>query len=721
MKKQSIQRLALIVCIACCHFAAAAPKYSRILVPPDCHPAVNSAARLIATELGLPESAIARNTNAALSTPGQVVLTSGAPTAAEQQFLNRYSAQARRDGYCVVVGNGGILIHGARPRSLLYAAGEAEKWKGMETGTLLREPAFATRSGYYRNTRSVTELVAQLGVNVLIVPVQNLSTLKDSMPEVFKRLDANQQSSLLNSTRYAASRTQQLARECSEADVEFYPFLYGNDFSRWSQTLYDALIAAYPSARGTPSTTSWERATLCPSDPATWKAVEGYVREFAQHSGGTGVCATFWDNYGINCQCDRCKQSGMNQFSNQLYACVMHYRAALAPLNRKLVVRTWSSGVPHWISGQWVHAPGNNGLSGTAAALWSRVIANLPSDVTLQTKVYDADCQPDPPFSSLLGHAAPHGEIAEYQITGQTTGRFYFPASTVNHTAWTMRKSHELIGSENGIYVDVAGSKQPDFELLDDIANSINAHAWRELSWDLTKDVDRIWTEWAVPIYGERAAPHIVKALKLSENTVNRLFSTLGMGSDTDSGFASDIKRRETLLKYTNRYFDPAYAKFLEPSKENIQHVIDEKTACMQSIDEMLRELDLARPYLRKEQSEELATRFNWLREFAFVCRHLDESLWRYRYLRYQASMQTTDPEQIKYLAASYDAVKEHQANLFRFNPNQKFSPYRRTTGQLSTPSLGNPMPLMRQLYDESRKFVEEFVGPDYLPAEWQR
>jgi hypothetical protein len=706
----------------CCQCAIAAPRYNRILIPPDCHPAVSSAARLIASGLELPESAIIVNKDSALPAEGQIVLTAGTPAPFEEPLLNRHSAGVKRDGYSVVAEKGGLLIHGARPRSLLFAAGEVQKWKGLETGTLLREPSFSTRSAYFRNSRSVADFVAKMGVNALIVPAQNLSTLQDSMPEVFNRLGSEQQSSLLNNSRYSASRVRQLAGECRDADVDFFPFLYGNDFSRWSGALYDALIAAYPSARGTPSPESWERATLCPSDPATWKAFEAYVKEFAQRSGGSGVCATFWDNYGINCQCDRCQRNGMNQFSNQLYACVMHYRAALAPLNQKLVVRTWSSGVPHWINGQWVHAPGNSGLSGTGAALWSRVIADLPADVILQTKVYDADCQPDPPFSSLLGHAAPHGEIAEYQITGQTTGRFYFPASTVNHTAWTMRKSYQLIGAENGVNVDVAGAKNPDFELLDDIANSINAYAWRELSWDVSKDVGQIWTDWAVPIYGERAAPHVIKALQLSEDAVNRLFSTLGMGSDTDSGFATEIKRRETLLKYTNRYFNPDYAKFLEPTKENIQRVIDEKTGCLKSIDEMIHELELARPNLRNEQAEELATRFNWLREFAIVNRHLDESLWRYRYLRYQASMLTTDPEQIKFLAASYDAVEEHRAKLFQFNPNQKFSSYGKSLGRLSAaPSLGNPSPLMRQLYDESRKFVEEFVGPEGVPVEWRR
>jgi hypothetical protein len=139
-------------------------------------------------------------------------------------------------------------------------------------------------------------------------------------------------------------------------------------------------------------------------------------------------------------------------------------------------------------------------------------------------------------------------------------------------------------------------------------------------------------------------------------------------------------------------------------------------------IDQMIHELDLAKPDLRKEQADELATRFQWLREFATVNRHLEESLWRYRYLRQQAAMLTTEPEQMKLLAQAYDAVEAHQSRLFQFDPGQKFSGYSVPLGLIGRrPSLGNPKPLMRELYDESRAFVEQAVGPDYLPAEWRR
>ncbi len=154
------------------------------------------------------------------------------------------------------------------------------------------------------------------------------------------------------------------------------------------------------------------------------------------------------------------------------------------------------------------------------------------------------------------------------------------------------------------------------------------------------------------------AAPHIIKALRLSEEAVDRTFSTLGLGSSTNSDFAKTIDRRETLLRYTNRYYQPEYSRFLEPTKENIARVHDEKMEALRKIDLMIQELSLAKPGLTASQADELTMRFDWLREFAICARYLDESLWRYRYLHHLGEMLTTDKEQLKELDAAKAAIQ---------------------------------------------------------------
>jgi hypothetical protein len=703
--------------------ASAQSPYRQVLIPEGSHPAVRSAAQIIAGKLGIGEDALKTVKRSSLPHRGQIMLVSAPGPSVELEWLGSKAKEIRHDGYMIAFRDGGVLIYGARPRSLLYAAGDWRLWKDKSAGTLVQEPDFAIRTGEYDPNRSVADYVAELGVNVLIgKPNDAVVTLKDTLPEVYRQLSSEDQARLDSARVERVKRHQELARQCRDADVELYAFLFGSDFELWSNPLYLAVLKAYPSVKGTAGPASFEKARLCPSDPITWTVIRAYVQDFMDQSFADGLYATFWDKYGLDCQDDRCLRNGLSKFPNQVYETVRQYYAVLRPLGKKLVVRTWSSGVPHWLGAEYVHAPGYGDFGGSGVELWSRVIKELPPEIVLQTKVYDSDCQPDSRFSPWLGQAKPHVEIAEYQISGQTVGRFYFPASSVEYNAASMRRAHELLGPEGGVNVFPGGTQQSDYSLLDDILNGVNLYAWRRLSWNVNADLAQVWREWAVPIYGEQAAPHVIRALQLSEDAVNRTFSTLAMGSSTNSDFARTIERRETLLKYTNRYYLPEYAKSLEPTKENIQRVVEEKAECSRKITEMFQELEQARPFLRKEQYDELATRFDWLRHFSAASAHLDESLWRYRYLRYLASMLTTDPEQMKYLAQSYDAVKEEEKKLFRFDPALKFSCYRTSLGQLRTaPSLGSPVPLMKDLYEKSKTLVESIVGPDYLSPEWRR
>jgi len=669
-----------------------AASYTRVLLPADSHPAIQSAAGILAGKLQIPAVQGAAR-------PGDIVLRADPKAAAG-------------DGYKIVFQNGIATITGARPRSLLYAAGDFNQWKDLRSGVYLREPSFAIRTATYDASRTVADYIAELGVNILISkPNPTVVTLEQTLPEVFAQLRPADQARLKQAKADQAERNRELAKEAHDADVQVYAFLYGNDPTGWSRQIYDAALKAYPSIQGTPQLRSWEKGYLCPSDPLTWKFIRAYVEDFMEGSAADGLYATFWDRFGIYCQDDRCRRRGLDQFPNELYENVKQYREALH--GKPLVVRTWSSGSPHWLGEQYVHAPGYDHFGGSGEQLWGRVFKDDPADIIIQTKVYDSDCEPDPRFSPLVGKARPHTEIAEYQESGQTVGRFYFPASSVDYIAWTMRKARLLIGASGGVNVFPGGTMQSDYSVFNDILNSINLYAWRELSWNLNGDTAKIWTDWATPIYGAPAAPHIVKALRLSEEAVNRTFSTLGMGSSTNSDFARTIDRRETLLQYTNRYFLPEYAKFLEPTKENIRRVQTEKADTLRKIDEMIHELDLAKPYLTKSQADELATRFDWFKEFAICNTRLDESLWRYRYLRALAGMLTTDKDQLKELAAAYEAVKEHSKLLFRYDPQQKFTCYTTTLGQLRTrPALGSPLPLMKEIYDASVQLVEKYTGP---------
>ena len=696
--------------------AQAAGGYTGILIPAGAHPAVHSAAELLASRLSLKSDAIGSYSGAATPARNAIVLalkeTRGVPAP--------LSNAVERDGYAVLAQNGGLMVCGARPRSLVFAAGETHHWVERTAGMWARNPDFALRLGVYHPGRSVAEQVAILGANTFIAPLRGSVSLRDEMPEVYAKLNTKDQQRLTAGAEEATAHNAALVKEFHDADVEVFADLpYGNNFSRWSQELYAAFLEAYPSAKGVPEKHSWEKAALCPSDPATWKLFEGFVREWARQSQADGISATFWDQFGIFCHDERCQKNGLDRFKNELHAAISHYYAVTKPMGKKLHVRTWSSGCPHWLGEQYVHAPGYSNFSQSHRELWSRVIEETPKEILLQVKVYHSDCEPDPRFATLLGKCKPHPEIVEYQMVGQTLGRHYFPAATVKYTAWTMKKAHELVGPDGGAQISPGGTMQSDYDLYDDLLNSVDVYAWRELTWNVNTTPERIFAHWAARLYAPQAAPHMAKAMQLSEEAAALTFSPLGHGSATNSDFAGDIARRETLLRYTNRYYLPEHAKLLEPSKENVRLIEEEKRKCLAGIDAMFTELEAARPHLTQAQAEEIGTRFDWFKEFAICNTALDVSLWRFRYLRALAAMLTTDPEQLKPLAEAFDTVAGHAPLLFRHDPAQKFACYDVPLGQLRfKPGLGSPLRLMQELYTKSLAFMEESVGPDYLPKE---
>ena len=560
----------------------------------------------------------------------------------------------KHDGYVVNRTAEGYVITGSRPRALLYAAGEPERWLGREK--TMRDPAFATRMlNYTGKLHDPADWIAATGANMI---------------------------------HLGRKAPPHKVAEYKAYDVDVYAFIYGCDAKKWGREAFEQFLAAHPEAKGTDPGNSWEKGLLCPSQPATWDFVRETVTACLTAAPYDGLVATFWDDYGMNCQCVTCQKNGMNDFPNQIAKLVKTYEEALKPLGKQLIVRTWASGAPHFLGTEWVHAPGYAGVE-DAWATWGPAIEASAPETIFQTKVYNADCQPNPPFSNLLGRARPRGrrEFAEWQITGQTVGRQSFPASVCEHTAWTMKRAFELVGPEGGICLYAGGYRNANYEALDDRLNSINLKMWRQLAWDPADDPERIWRDWAKPLYG-RHAPAVIDALKASERVTVASFSPLGFGAPTESDFAKTIARRETLLRYTNRQYLPEYQKFLEPTKENIARVIAEKDDAMAALDRVVEKLP---------NDVELCRRFTWLRTHLVVSKALDESLWRFRRLRHLMGMgEPTDPEELTAIECCYEVVRTEAPKLF----------------EGSDFTLGSPIPLMRDIFLSAKAVAEKSIPP---------
>ena len=325
----------------------------------------------------------------------------------------------KHDGYVVEKTRSGLVVKAETPRAFLYANYESNRWMNAKSYPFVRDPHFKTRAlDVSRSPEPLADWIAATGANAVY--------FKRGRPDA-RRL-----------------------RECAALGVDAYGFLYGCDAEKWNKAKYDEFVAAHPSAKGASPEKSWEKGTLCPSDPATANFFGEAVREIAVPE-VAGVVVCLWDDYGLNCICDRCKANGIaGNWGRQVAFAVTAWEKALKPLKKKLVVRTWSSGASHWLGEEWVHAPGYGGPSGEPLSVWGEAMRKAGKGVLFQTKVYNADCQPDPPFSALLA-VAPRRDIAEWQITGQTVGRQYLPASVVAQTTRQFARVKTLVSPDGGV------------------------------------------------------------------------------------------------------------------------------------------------------------------------------------------------------------------------------------------------------------------------------
>ena len=535
-----------------------------------------------------------------------------------------------------------FLVKATTKRAFLYANYESNRWMNAASYPFVRDPHFKFRAlDVSRSPEPLKEWIAATGANAVY--------LKRGRPDA-KRL-----------------------RECAELGVPAYGFLYGCDAAKWNREKYDAFVSKNPSAKGVMPPKSWEKGTMCPSDPATREYFASTIREIAE-CGVAGVVVCLWDDYGLNCVCDRCKANGFaGNWGRQVAFAVKSWEDAVKPLGKELIVRTWASGASHWLGDEWVHAPGYGGESGEPLSVWGDAMRAAGRGVRFQTKVYNADCQPDPPFSALLP-VAPRREIAEWQITGQTVGLQYLPASIVDQTARQFRRVAELVSQEGGVMM-YAGSykRNGGYAALSDDLNSVNIHVWRQLSWNPNDDVEALWREWAVPRHGTNAEA-VVAAMKSSEKAAVAAFSPLGLGAPTESFFANSAERRESLLRYTNRFFLPEGVSALAPTKENIARVIAEKDAALADLDKALVGRD-----------DPIAPqRFDWLRAQLKVARALDGALWRYFHMRECAKEGRIDADDLAGIEADFETVRALSKDVCQ--------------------GLGSPIPLMRDIRDKARQ-----------------
>ena len=239
------------------------------------------------------------------------------------------------------------------------------------------------------------------------------------------------------------------------------------------------------------------------------------------------------------------------------------------------------------------------------------------------------------------------------------------------------RRVAELVSPEGGVMLYAGAYRRDGYAPLSDDLNSVNIHVWRQLSWNPEDNVESLWREWASPRHGANAEA-VIAAMKATERATTAAFSPLGLGAPTESHFAKTVERRESLLRYTNRYFLPEGKAALAPTLENVARVIAEK-------DDAINALDAAvEPVLARLENSSDRERFNWLRAHLEATRALDGALWRYFYQRELAKRGKTAADVLAEIDADFETIRRLSKD-----------------GSLCA-GLGSPVSLMKDIFSKS-------------------
>src|SRR5699024_3795000 len=147
-------------------FLARAQQYNRIVINKTAHPAVKSAAHILAKKLAIPVSHIIEKDKIKTPTKGEIALTYGTPSKSQLKFIEKDHREVESDGYLIKFKRNSALIFAKRPRSLLYAAGDLDLWKKEQSGIYIRQPDFKIRDINKGAVKNIATLIANSGANI---------------------------------------------------------------------------------------------------------------------------------------------------------------------------------------------------------------------------------------------------------------------------------------------------------------------------------------------------------------------------------------------------------------------------------------------------------------------------------------------------------------------------------------------------------------------------
>jgi len=218
--------------------------------------------------------------------------------------------------------------------------------------------------------------------------------------------------------------------------------------------------------------------------------------------------------------------------------------------------------------------------------------------IMVMTKCVPHDWTPYYPFNPLLGDVAGLPQIVEIDLGQEFTGQ-----SRLLHCEVDYVKRVLDYARAKGVVGAVARVERGDRHALG-TPNEVNIHAFSRLLADGELTADTLWREWAVKRYGEKAAPHVIRALRRTFDITNLTFFPLEYWIVNHSrvpawGYAYGHITSRQNVKWTP---SPKQARerdeLLRPTPDTLLRISHEKDRANKLLLKSIADLELARPHL---------------------------------------------------------------------------------------------------------------------------
>ena len=308
--------------------------------------------------------------------------------------------------------------------------------------------------------------------------------------------------------------------------------------------------------------------------------------------------------------------------------------------------------------------------SGEAARLMEAAIKNTPKDMIIMSK-----CVPYDFFGTRRLHNPIFGKvsnmhIAEFTCCREDNGHGFIPGIAPLH--YKQKLEYEIDKGIVGVaarldyslqYSHALGFNPGLAQTTFDRPNEFDVVALSSMMWNPKVDIDSLWMSWAAKKYGEKAATHVVSALKRTEDITQKTFFLQDEYIIHQHNQVTDLDRMKRNLSgpKTQSFWDPSnqvlkerLEKIKHPNEDILAEFMNDKEEAILLADSSLADLLKAQPYMHKETFQSLYRSMQIEREAAVLWSYIAEMFFRYLMWEQGTSDQDANIERLHSVGQAY-------------------------------------------------------------------